>query len=764
MKHPRRPSQLKRAGVTGAFVVGSVVPGLAYSDETVVLDDLFVTASRTSQSISEIPQTVQVIDGEQLAEQTATGATVADILGRLVPGMGTSTQISTDFTQTIRGRDVLLLIDGVPQIENRSVSRQLNTLSTDIIERIEVISGSSAIYGSGGAGGVINIITKAAREDGVQFTTGVSASAPMSRAKKRINRYDVNQSIAVKEGDLNLFFNANYEERYGNYDSNGDRIAPEPAQIGREDTDSRDILFKGGYQLNESQDIQLSVEWFRDEMDTDYGPNYGPNAAYIQSGGALQFDTVAVDGLDLDDQPYSNRDAYSLSFNDQDILGGSFHLLGYYRQREYKFYPFPQFLPALPGVPTVNRLVVNQSVSESEVWGTKAVFDTPVTEQVNLVWGADYEIEKGSQRAKSYDRLTFLMSDGLVYEPTGLEYGYGPNVETHTLAGFLQSSYTPVDALTLQLGLRYEVIDQDISDFTSPYESLIDQAYAASGLPDAFTPTELEGGNVDYDALLVNTGAIYRINPEHEVFINYAEGYELPDTARLLRNAIAETSQLVPVVGAFTTIDEVNLEAMKVKSYEMGWRGHWQPVQASVTAFYNKSDKTVVFNSDYSVDMLEQQKRIYGVEATLDIYVTDNVVTGATYAFTEGRTQDAETGTWLDLDASEVAPEKITTYVGYVADAYSLRLQALKVQDYEKGADFDSSGDMNTVKPIEGFLIVDLLGRFDLPVGELNAGISNLFDRDYKTVYSQWAEATYGSPSALSAQGRTLTLGYSVTY
>ncbi|OZG73144.1 hypothetical protein BTA51_11650 [Hahella sp. CCB-MM4] len=760
-----RPLLSKTTRATGIVAVSIALPGFAHADEAIVMDDVFVTASRTAQSISEIPQTVQVIDEDQIAEQAATGASVADILGRMVPGMGTSTQISTDFTQTIRGRDVLLLIDGVPQIENRNVSRQLNTLSASIIDRIEVISGSSAIYGSGGAGGVINIITKKAREDGVEFSTDVGTSITSSTPSKRVSKYDVSQSVSVKEGDFDLFFNANYEERYGNYDSEGNRIAPEPAQVGREDTETKNILLKGGYQLSETQDIQLSGEWFRDDMDTDFGPNYGPGAAYVTSGGTMSFPTEAVDGLKLDDQPYSHRDAYSISFNDSDTLGGSFHALGYYRKREYKFYPFPTLLKARAGLPTLARLVVNQSVSESEVWGSKLAFDTPVHERVNLVWGTDFEVEKGSQNAKSYDTMTFLTSNGLEYSPTGREYSYGPDVETTTLAGFVQSSYKPVDPLTLQLGLRYETIKQDISNFTSPYESLYDYAYDDIGRPSDFTPTELEGGKVNYNSLLVNTGAIYRVTPEHEIFINYSEGFELPDTARLLRGAIAKDSQLAEVGGPYTTIDQINLDAMKVRSYELGWRGQWQPIQASITAFYNKSDKTVVFNEDYSVDMLEQQKRIYGAEATLDYYLTDNLVTGATYSFTEGRTFDTDAGTWVDLDASEVSPEKITTYVGYVADNYSLRLQALKVQSYDKGAEIDeTSGEMSSIKPIDGYLVVDLLGRFTLPVGELSAGISNLFDRDYKTVYSQWAEATYGSPSGLSAQGRTITLGYSVTY
>lgn len=52
------------------------------------------------------------------------------------------------------------MIDGVSQTGSRDVSRQLNSISPGMIERIEVISGATSIYGSGATGGIINIITK----------------------------------------------------------------------------------------------------------------------------------------------------------------------------------------------------------------------------------------------------------------------------------------------------------------------------------------------------------------------------------------------------------------------------------------------------------------------------------------------------------------------------------------------------------------------------------------------------------------------------
>ena len=66
--------------------------------------------------------------------------------------------------QGMKAKDnVQVLIDGVPvnSLETSMVASVINTISVDSIERIEVIPGGGAVlYGSGTAGGVVNIITK----------------------------------------------------------------------------------------------------------------------------------------------------------------------------------------------------------------------------------------------------------------------------------------------------------------------------------------------------------------------------------------------------------------------------------------------------------------------------------------------------------------------------------------------------------------------------------------------------------------------------
>ena len=166
----RRSARSGRLSCSGHVAATLLLSGLGISSPMAAgtqenpgrLDPLVVEASRTGQAITELPQTTQVIDAAQVERQLQSGATLSEALGKLVPGLGPSSQTLTNFTQTLRGRDPLYLIDGVSLNSARAISRQINSLHPDQIERIEVISGATAIYGAGGAGGIINIVTKSA--------------------------------------------------------------------------------------------------------------------------------------------------------------------------------------------------------------------------------------------------------------------------------------------------------------------------------------------------------------------------------------------------------------------------------------------------------------------------------------------------------------------------------------------------------------------------------------------------------------------------
>lgn len=121
-----------------------------------------VVPGRRPQPSSATPAAVRVITREELERLGA--RTVADALSALPDvavrsygGLGSLAQAS------IRGSSpaqVLVLLDGVPLNSVASGQVDLSTISTDAVERIELLPGPfAAIYGSGALGGVINIVT-----------------------------------------------------------------------------------------------------------------------------------------------------------------------------------------------------------------------------------------------------------------------------------------------------------------------------------------------------------------------------------------------------------------------------------------------------------------------------------------------------------------------------------------------------------------------------------------------------------------------------
>src|SRR5690606_18686104 len=117
-------------------------------------------ASRTSTAISEIPGTVCVVVQQPRREPVDSGVSLMEATGQLVPGRDLAPEGRTNYGQNMRGRNVLVMIDGVSQNSSRGLSRQFDSISPFNVERVEVLSGASAIYGGGATGGIINIVTK----------------------------------------------------------------------------------------------------------------------------------------------------------------------------------------------------------------------------------------------------------------------------------------------------------------------------------------------------------------------------------------------------------------------------------------------------------------------------------------------------------------------------------------------------------------------------------------------------------------------------
>ncbi len=142
----------------------------AAAGDTAEIERIQVSSIRAAYPVSTVPATITVIDQEQLKSQLAVTQDLSQILGNLIPAFSPSRQKLTANGETLRGREPLYMIDGVPQSTPlRNGSRDGNTIDPAMIERIEIIRGANAIQGMGASGGIINIITKTPGEQSHQL-------------------------------------------------------------------------------------------------------------------------------------------------------------------------------------------------------------------------------------------------------------------------------------------------------------------------------------------------------------------------------------------------------------------------------------------------------------------------------------------------------------------------------------------------------------------------------------------------------------------
>lgn len=718
----------------------------AQQKETTQLAPIVVTATRSAKSIADIAGTVYSIDQAEIEKQANAGRSTADIIGFLIPSLTPSSGTTSNYGMTMRGRAVQYMIDGVPQTGSRDSSRQLNSISPNSIERIEVVSGASSIYGAGATGGIINIITKKGSDDALSFESKLGVTSG-DNIRSDAMAYEAFQSVAFNQGDVSGYLGASYNKRGEFQDSHGERIGPEVAQTDRQDTETVDVNGRLSWQFTDNQKLSFGAQYYNDEQDSEYGPDYGAGLAVLFGAEPT---LNAVKGLDLDTQPRTKRSNFNLQYEHQDLLGQILNAEAYYRSETGRFYPSANYL-AHSAIPSGGTYIVTQSETDIDVWGARLALQKAFdlgSRSLNLTYGMDYDFEQGSQTAQQYNLGTFMASNGLTLDPQN-EYVFGPDVDTSKFGLFLQTQFDVTDHLNLQAGIRHERIDSEVQD-SIPYS----EAMVADAIP-TYTPVALNGGTIKHDATLFNLGAVYHLTDAQQVFANFSQGSSLPDIQRMLRD-----------VPASFTVNSQTIDPIKVNNYELGWRVQAENgLNASVTTFYNDSDKSLKFGRpNYTIEVLDTDERVYGVEGNLSYRLQPNWTVGGTMAYTRGQFKNTA-GKWQELDAIRVAPLKGTAFSEWqFNNDMSLRVQALAIGGTDKAKKDAVKYGSTVPAEIKGFATMDVIANAKAGPGRVGFGVYNVWNTDYKSVYSQAVESVYGAISSLAAQGRTYGLSYTLKY
>ncbi len=154
-------------GARPAVLVLTVLTAASAHSQTAVLPETVVTATRSPTRADELVSDVRVID--RAAIEAASARTLPELLARTAGVQMTSNggrgKSSSVFIRGTESRHTILLVDGVRVGSATTGAPSWEGIPVELIERIEVLKGpASALYGSEGVGGVVQIFTRKGRE------------------------------------------------------------------------------------------------------------------------------------------------------------------------------------------------------------------------------------------------------------------------------------------------------------------------------------------------------------------------------------------------------------------------------------------------------------------------------------------------------------------------------------------------------------------------------------------------------------------------
>ena len=656
--------------------------------DTVSLEEVVITANRIKEKKTDAVANVTIIDQKKLQQFIKIAPDMSHLIGMIEPAMSLSTNTTNNRYQNLRGRSILVLIDGIPQSTPlRATDRDIRSIDPAAVERIEIVKGATSIYGNGAIGGIMNIVTKKSPKNvifGGQTTIG--ASARDSFKENRGFGYRFNQQFYGNYKGFSYLVDAAMNQTGSAIDGTGEYISP---RYGLGDVRTYNGLVKLGYQFDDDNKVEAMYNFYQSLQNT---PLVASGGKYLERPRIGVYDTK--DPAAQDEGMRYNHNAY-IKFNSNNIFKRTDLELSAFTQDQYAIFDYRKHNARSPRWESSS----GQATVKGEKYGirtqltSKFLFSENVFTQ--LLYGADVLIDKTSQP----------LVDGRYWMPELTSYNSAP---------FLQTKTTFFQYYVLKAGLRYDYIDVSVPN------------YEVLRLRNTDPRVYVKGGDLTYNNLSPNIGIAYNQFKYFQPFISYSQGFSIFDLGRTLRAAKADV------------LSKINTEPVKTENYEAGAYAELSKyVHLSGSYFYTYSKlgsdlKSV--SGFWVVDRTPQ--KVYGFEVNADIFPTKWLTLGGSFISFEGKKKSTEDGDWDGyMSGTSIPAPKATAYIRVTPTEYSY----LQVNYLHTGSRDRFSPDNRGVYT-EGEGIVYPIDLFSLSAGytfnksfSLALGIENLTDKVYYT-------------------------------
>lgn len=252
------------------------------AEDTVILETMQITASRTGANSFDVPTAVTVVGQEEIDRQTP------QILPDLLRGQtGVYVQETTPgqgipIVRGLKGSEVLYLVDGMRlsnAIFRNAPNQYMALLDPFNVDRIEVVRGpSSALYGGDAMGGVVQVLTPNPQFDGSNWQSSAVLNNSYASAE---NAFQTHVKLSAGKDDLAILGGFGYQD----YDN---RIAG-----GGEEQDYSGFESLAGntkliYRPNETHELLLDMQFLsqpktprHDELVAGYGQTHPSSEVFF---------------------------------------------------------------------------------------------------------------------------------------------------------------------------------------------------------------------------------------------------------------------------------------------------------------------------------------------------------------------------------------------------------------------------------------------------------------------------------------------------
>lgn len=683
------------------------------------LDDVVISTSRKPEDIRNVTTSVSIVNKKKLEKEIAINPDLSAILANQVPGFAPTAQTGNNVGQNLRGRPMLVMIDGVSQSSPlRNAEVDLRSIDPSVLERIEVVKGATAIYGNGAAGGLVNYITMvpdtAARFAG---KTQINLNGSLVKVKNSEGGR-INQMFYGKLGKFDYVVSGMYEQTGEYKDAKGDVVGPNYS-LG--ETDSYNAFAKFGYVPAKNQRIQLSYNTYSSLQNSNFTLVNGNLATGQKATGVLGKPLGIPTGVD-----YNHN--LNLSYKiDSTFLHSSLNVDVYYETRKDVFYVSLGRFDGGDG----------QSLAKNDKKGARLFLETPVLNldflKARIAYGADFMKDKTAQP----------LVDGRVWVPT---------MDMTNIAPFAQVDFNILRKLIFKTGLRYENVNIAVDD----YRTLRTTGANNSTITPSFDVT---GGNLKYSTYLFNAGLRYNQFNVFSPFVSFSQGFSVMDIGLALRDA------------KVNSIDKINTDAVKVNNYEAGFESKIAGLTFSASGYISTSKLGIEVVYDPTTGLFNTARspeKIYGFELAADYRLFDQLGLSASYSYTEGKRDIDKNGKFNDngdlyLNGRRISAPKVTASVTYsplkVLDL-TLNYTGINSRNrFEKNSNGVYNGNEGAVK---AYHLFSFAGIYQVKKNtKLSLGVDNIFNQDYFPARAQW----FMQPGFYSkGRGTSVNFGISVSY